>query len=171
MAKRGRGHRSIQGGRKNFAQPDRRILRRTARLKIAFQIPFAATMLAQTFVERVSLVLFPFDLPAPLLRVCILCVRVCMCMSFARFYGLVSLAGSVNDGSRCLHGQFSQRVSSTWESNVNPQLCVPTDRGSLLEDLDSCGIVNTAVPAYPRQIASHSSPNFRIFQFFREVFC
>lgn len=76
MTKRGRGHRSIQGGWKYFAQPDRRILRRTARLKIAFQIPFAATMLAQTFVERVSLVLFPLDLPAP--PPCVYIMRTCM---------------------------------------------------------------------------------------------
>ena len=81
---RERGHRNIQGGWKNFAQPDHRILRRTAHLKIAFQIPFAATMLAQTFVQRVSLVLFPLDLPAPLLRVCILCVRVCLCVCLSR---------------------------------------------------------------------------------------
>lgn len=46
---------------------------------------------------------------------CVYIMRTCVfvCVSFARFYGLVSLAGSVNDGSRCLHGQFSQRVSST----------------------------------------------------------
>lgn len=100
MAKRGRGHRSIQGGWKNFAQPDHRILRRTACLKIAFQIPFAATMLVQTFVERVSLVLFSLDLPAPLLRVCILCVRVCVCVCVFR---------------AVLRAGFSSRFGKRWE--------------------------------------------------------